>query len=473
MILQSLEIGSEELVPLLSLEVQTDADAVFARQRARQLAELCRMDVQSQTRFATAVSELARNIHQYAGRGKVSFSLDLQSRPQRVIAEFFDQGPGIGDVNAILDGVYSSPTGMGVGLSGARRLMDGFEIASSRGAGTQIRVRKNLPLSVRLERSHVHQISFELTKSRPPAPSEEVLRQNHELMLALGKMEAQSEELAELNRELGETNSGVLALYAELDEKASSLQRANEVKTNFLSHMTHEFRTPLTSIISIAQILLDRLDGDLTPEQEKQVSFISESARGLLDLVSDLLDLAKVEAGKVGLRASEIELVQLLGTLRGMFKPIVAQNPDIILRIDDAPEGVRFVSDEGKVGQILRNLVSNALKFTEQGEVHVSVEVQDGTHVQFRVRDTGVGISEKDLPRLFEDFAQVESRVSKKQKGTGLGLPLSRKLARLLGGDLTVESHPGKGSTFSVRLPLTYEVPHEGTLVAPSMKGAQ
>lgn len=460
----SLQQATSGKTPLVSVHIQQDADAVLARQRARVIAEQCRMDTQSQTRFATAVSELARNIHQYAGKGRIHFSIDLESIPQAVLAEFVDEGPGIPHLNDVMDGLYRSASGMGVGLLGAKRLMDDFQIESTPREGTRILIRKNLPASLRMRSEGVAKLANELAARQPVGASEEVLQQNRELLLTLESMATQGEELAQLNRELAETNSGVLALYAELDEKASSLQKANQVKTNFLSHMTHEFRTPLTSIISIAKVLLDRLDGDLSIEQERQVRFINDSASGLLELVNDLLDLAKVEAGRVAIRATELQVHQLLGALRGVFKPIVAQNPDVALMIEESALDLTLISDEGKVSQILRNLVSNAIKFTERGHVSVSARSEE-SEIVFEVEDTGIGISQENIALIFEEFVQVDGSNRKAVRGTGLGLPLSLKLARLLGGGISVVSEPGRGSTFSLRLPLVYQGRDEGVLI--------
>src|SRR5215213_3609557 len=173
-----------------------------------------------------------------------------------------------------------------------------------------------------------------------------------------------------LNVELSETNKGVVALYAELDDRAEQLRQVSDLKSRFLSYMSHEFRTPLGSIRSIARILLDRLDGPLSAEQERQVSFIQTSATELTDMVNDLLDLAKVEAGRITISPAWFEMVDLFAALRGMFKPILTNNA-VTLTLDE-PQGVtRVYTDDKKLSQILRNFISNALKFTQKGEVRV------------------------------------------------------------------------------------------------------
>ena len=181
------------------------------------------------------------------------------------------------------------------------------------------------------------------------------------------QLAAQEAEIVALRKELDETNRGVLALYAELDDKAAELREATELKSRFLSYMSHEFRTPLTSITSITGILLSRLDGPLSSEQLKQVEFIRTSARELTDMVGDLLDLAKVEAGRITISPEWFELVDLLSALRGMFKPIVAST-SISLLFDEPKDDIKLFTDDKKLSQILRNFISNALKFTPKAK---------------------------------------------------------------------------------------------------------
>jgi len=239
-----------------------------------------------------------------------------------------------------------------------------------------------------------------------------------------------------LRAELEETNQGVLALYAELDTQAEQLRQASELKSRFLSYMSHEFRTPLGSILSITRLLSDELDGPLSPEQHKQVRFVSSAASELSEMVDDMLDL--------------------FSALRGMFRPIVEGSPvDLIF---EEPQGLpRFYTDDKKLAQILRNFISNALKFTTQGEVRVSARMETPQQVRFAVTDTGIGIAPQLHDRLFEDFAQVDSPLQKRLRGTGLGLALCKRFAELLGGRVGLQSEPGKGSEFYVIIPFSIE----------------
>jgi signal transduction histidine kinase len=274
---------------------------------------------------------------------------------------------------------------------------------------------------------------------------------------ALAAAQAEAEAL---RAELEETNRGVLALYAELDAQAEQLREATELKSRFLAYMSHEFRTPINSIRSIARLLMDRVDGPLSEEQERQVAFIQQTAGEFAEMVDDLLDLAKVEAGRVEISPAWFEMVDLFSALRGMFKPVLT-NPDLSLVFQE-PAGIpKLYTDDRKLSQILRNFISNALKFTPRGEVRVSARCE-GDQVIFSVADTGIGIAPEFHQAIFEDFSQVQSPLQKRLRGTGLGLALSRRLAEVLGGGVGVESEPGKGSTFRLTIPVRLAGAGEG-----------
>ena len=440
---------------ILTLVIRTERDTVAARQRARQISRLLGFDAQDQTRISTAVSEIARNAFTYAGGGRVEYILEGNTSPQLLIVKIADAGPGVRDLSEILDGRYKSSTGMGLGILGARRLMDQFQIESSPGKGTTIWLKKLLPGRTRVwTQSDINGLVAVLANEGPLDAYQELQHQNQELLAALEENRSRQAELVRLNRELEDTNRGVVALYAELDEKADHLRRADELKTRFLSNMSHEFRSPLNSIIALSGLLLDRSDGDLTPDQEQQVVYVRKAARDLLELVDDLLDLAKVESGKIEAKPVEFRVADLFAALRGMLRPLLLnQSVDLVFEdVEDIPE---LFSDEGKISQILRNFISNALKFTERGEVRVSAGVA-GDEVFFSVADTGIGIASEDQQRIFQDFTQVDNPIQKRVKGTGLGLPLSKKLAELLGGGIRLESEMGRGSKFTVQLPRTF-----------------
>jgi signal transduction histidine kinase len=277
------------------------------------------------------------------------------------------------------------------------------------------------------------------------------MTQTHEDAVAeLARLRVES---ADLRAELEETNQGVLALYAELDVQAEQLREASELKSRFLSYMSHEFRTPLGSILSMTRLLDDELDGPLSGEQHHQVQFISNAARELAEMVDDLLDLAKIEAGRVSISPGWFEMVDLFSALRGMFRPIV-EEADVDLVFEEPVGMPAMYTDDKKVAQILRNFVSNALKFTPKGHVRVSAVCESDKWARFTVSDTGIGIPREAQARLFEDFAQVDSPLQRRVRGTGLGLALCRRFAELLGGTVGMSSEVGVGSTFWVCLPL-------------------
>jgi len=346
---------------------------------------------------------------------------------------------------------------MGVGLLGARRLMDDFQIASRRGEGTTVQLSKTLPRTApAITPAFLRHVADSLAKGGRGDAIEEIGRQNQQILLQMEELRARQEDLERLNQELQDTNRGVVALYAELDERADHLRRADELKSRFLSHMSHEFRTPLNSILALSKLLLARSDGVLSTEQETQVRFIRRAAENLTELVDDLLDLAKVEAGKTVVVPSPFTATSLFGALRGMLRPLLVGDA-VGLVFDDPADVPPLDTDEAKVSQILRNFISNAIKFTERGEVRVWATADPvADTVSLHVQDTGIGIAADDIDVIFQEFGQIAHPLQGRVKGTGLGLPLSKKLAELLGGSVAVQSTPGVGSTFSVTVPRVY-----------------
>jgi signal transduction histidine kinase/CheY-like chemotaxis protein len=440
---------------LFTIDISLESDVVLARQKARALAGALKFEPQDQARIATAVSEIARHTLQYGGGGQAKFSIEKTAAPMLMVT-FRDAGKSGSNLADILNGNQAAHSEMGLGIIGAKRLMDHFHVEPQYGEGTVVVLGKRIPGRAGEITGKDLDLILASVARVSQSPYDELMQQNKELISALQAVRSQQEELAQLNRELDETNRGVVALYAELNDRADFLQRASELKSHFFSNMSHEFKTPLSSITALSQILLDRLDGDLTPEQEKQVMFISRAAADLSDLVNDLLDLAKVDAGRVNIRPAHFQVVSLFAALRGMLRPLVSQNSSVNLVIEE-PVGIPEVySDEAKVSQILRNFISNALKFTEHGEIRVSAKMGHSDTVIFSVADTGIGIALEDQERIFEEWTQIEGKLQKTAKGSGLGLPLSRRFAQLLGGEVYVKSEVGKGSTFFAALPIQF-----------------
>ena len=448
---------------IVTVTLDNEEDVVAARQRARQIAAAIGFDAQDQTRIATAVSEIARNAVSYGKGGHVDFTLDDSTKPQAFEITIRDHGPGIGDLKSVLSGAYQSRTGMGKGIVGTRRLMDKFEIVSNQN-GTVAVLSKFRPRIVPpLSQKDLAAIPRTLASDKM-GTMHELREQNRELLNSLDELASRAAELQELTSELENTNRGVVALHTELEATAQELRKASELKTRFLSNISHEFRTPLNSIMALARLLLDRADGPLSTEQEKQVRYICDAASGLTELVNDLLDIAKVEAGKIDVRPSKFTVFELFGALRGLLRPLrTNENVELIF---DEPSGVPILfTDEAKVTQILRNFISNALKYTQRGTVTVSALFKEPDRIVFAVEDTGIGIAKEFHDRIFEEFEQVPGVHQTVVKGTGLGLPLSRRLAELLYGWVGVDSEAGKGSTFVLDIPARWTATGPGPVL--------
>jgi signal transduction histidine kinase len=237
----------------------------------------------------------------------------------------------------------------------------------------------------------------------------------------------------------------------ELVAAKEAAEHSDRVKSAFLSTMSHELRTPLNSILGFTDVLLHRLAGPLTDEQARQLRLVREASTKLSTLVEDVLDVSRIEAGQVGLEYGNVDLHELI-TRRTEPLAELARRKGLALRLETAAFGPTIRSDARRVGQILHHLVSNAIKFTDAGEVAIAVRAAAG-RVEISVTDTGVGIPEAALTQLFNPFVQVARPGGRLREGMGLGLAISRNLARALGGDITVHSEPGRGSRFTLSLP--------------------
>lgn len=434
---------------------------MLARTRGRQIAGELGFLPAEQTRIATAVSEIARNAFRYAGSGTVTYAIEENEGRGELVIRVADRGKGIANLDEILAGRYRSMTGMGIGLAGAKRLVDRFEILTSPANGTKVAMWKTLPGKRLPTQEQVNRAISALTKGSPESPFEEMQQQNRELIRALEDVESRQSdlmklngELERLNRELEDTNRAVIVLNSELDDRAENLHKALETRTRILSYMSHEVRTPINAVLQLSELLLNGTIAQPLPDQEKPLSLIRTSAEELSQIVDDLLDLGRAQAGKLVVRRESFELSDLFATIRGIFRPIVRAGVSLV--VDEPHDVPTLETDAGKVAQIVRNLVSNALKFTTKGEVRVSAWRTDEGCFEIRVSDTGVGIAPADQEKIFEEYGQVDNPMQRSVKGTGLGLPLARRYAMLLGGRISVESAVGAGTTFRVSLPFAY-----------------
>ncbi|HVY62306.1 MAG TPA: ATP-binding protein, partial [Planctomycetota bacterium] len=262
----------------------------------------------------------------------------------------------------------------------------------------------------------------------------------------------------EMSRELERARAEVLARDAELARGNEALRRADEHKSQFLANMSHELRTPLTSIIGFADLLRREAYGPLTPKQAERVDAVLKNARGLLALVADILDLAKIEAGKLSVSPAPAAPGELAADVADVLRPLAAAK-GLALEVEVAPDLPAVVTDAARARQILTNLGGNAVKFTAAGRVAIAVARagRDEDAVRIEVLDTGPGIAPADLARLFRRFEQLEGSATRRHGGTGLGLHISRRLADLIGAAIEVESEPGRGSRFALVLPRTWK----------------
>ena len=439
--------------------IAVEHDVFAVRQRGRDVAAALGIEGQDQVRVATALSEVGRQLLATLGGAGISFELADAPFPMLAIRARASKS-GEADTAALT-----------AELAPAERLMDHWRVDETPSEFV-VTMGKRLPTSARsMTADDIAATRVHLSKIAPSTPLQELAVQNRNLLATLEEIQAHRDELLRLNAELEETNRGVMALYgqlsdeleatnrgvvalyAELDEKSAQLREASEAKTRFLANVSHELRAPATAIIGLLRLLSDSRSDPLTQEQRHQVSLINGSASDLLSLVNELLDLAKAESGRLDPQWTTVELPDMFDTLRGTMNPLINKSG---LTLDVAePSGIpAFTSDSVLLAQILRNLLTNAIKFTTSGVVRLSAEYRATDDVvELSVSDTGPGIPEDEIERVFEEFYQLSSTAQVAIKGTGLGLPYARRLATLLGGSLTLASTVGEGSVFTVTIP--------------------
>ena len=299
--------------------------------------------------------------------------------------------------------------------------------------------------------------------------NEELEEQSRALRESQARLEAQQAELEQTNAQLEEQTQALerqrddlSRAQVDLVEKADELTRANQYKSEFLANMSHELRTPLNSALILAKLLADNKDGNLTPEQVKYAATIYSSGNDLLVLINDILDLSRIEAGRMELQVEVVDVLSMIESLKRTFQPVAAER-QLSFAAELAPDApASIVSDGLRIQQILRNLLSNALKFTQAGSVNLRFSNAPGQCVSFSVSDSGIGISADQQQIIFEAFRQANGTTNRTYGGTGLGLTISRELARRLGGDVAVESTLDKGSTFTLTVPRVIEAAARG-----------
>nr|WP_233575881.1 HAMP domain-containing protein [Saccharopolyspora rhizosphaerae] len=317
------------------------------------------------------------------------------------------------------------------------------------------------------------------------ARSEQLQQQQDELQRSNTELEEKAALLASRNKDIELKNIEIEQARQELEERARQLAEASAYKSEFLANMSHELRTPLNSVLILAKLLADNMDGNLTPQQVDLARTVHQAGSDLLQLINDVLDLSKVEAGQMHLLPEDVEIGELARSLEAMYRPVAAEK-GLEFKVVVAPSLPPSVhTDRSRLEQIVRNLLSNAVKFTDRGNVELRIrpaqptEVNSGAlrrarqRVVFSVRDTGIGIPADKLSLIFEAFQQVDGTTVRKYGGTGLGLSISRELTTLLGGELQVRSEPGQGSTFSLYLPVEQVAEGAGGSESPETDGAR
>jgi signal transduction histidine kinase len=433
---------------VLTLPLGSQEDVLLIRRRARDLAALLQFTPEDQISLSTAVWEVARLAE---SRGEAELAV-VESPPSVAVRV---------TVSGVPARFVRGEGGEGLDLQALGRLVQHVEAHDSRNGTAVVRLSSEAGADAWVpDFDEVELVLRSLTRHDTGPGGVEIVdelrQQNFELLTALAALRDREAELVRLNSELADTNRAVTALYTELEQQAEDLRLRAEGAGQFLSELTHELRTPLYAVRGMTEAILRDHPDSLSEGLRDDITLIDGAMVEALDLVNDHLDMAKLAAGQTKVRLAEVDVGELFGTLRAIITRL-PKSEAVELRFDDVTGVPRIVTDAFKLSQIMRNFTVNALKFTEQGEVRVSAAAtDDGEAVRFSVSDTGVGLSPEDQSRIFDEFVTLGPERHGRPRGTGLGLPLTRRLAALLGGEVAVESRLGEGSTFSVTLPVRF-----------------
>ncbi|MFC1824764.1 histidine kinase dimerization/phospho-acceptor domain-containing protein, partial [Thermodesulfobacteriota bacterium] len=427
------------------IPIRIETDVVRARNLGTLLAKEIEFDKTTCIRIGTTVSELTRNIIEYTHGGSVKYFIAQGENNVSGMAMLFeDQGPGVEDVDWITSDHFHSKNGLGIGIAGSQKLMDDFDIQSKPESGTIIRAAKWLPEHTpALTSKRISQIQtafLQTIKHGDDSMVDTIIAQNEELNHLLQELQERNREIEAINQELGETNRGVIALNRELEEKAADIAQAkneaelaNKAKANFLANMSHELRTPLNHIMGFTELIVDGKCGDLNETQAEYLNDVLSSSKHLLSLINDILDLSKVDAGKMELDLSDVKLNLILESSLYMVKENAMKHGiELSVEVNGIPETI--AADERKLKQVLYNLLSNASKFTpDGGQIHLRASTADYVMrpgqrhgdpeclriienrivdseladtkpikcVEVSVSDTGVGINPEDQELIF------------------------------------------------------------------------
>jgi len=438
------------------VEIRFEQDVVHARRRARLIAEMLGFERKEQTRISTAVSEIARNAFQYGQGGATEFSVEGAPPAQSLAIVVRDQGPGITNLDAILKGNYTSGTGLGLGIVGSQRLMDQCLVETRVGQGTTVTLRKLLPFGAPpVTPAVLRRVADALSETRIDSPLEEIRAQNQELLTTLDLLRERDEEVTRVNRELNQTNTGVIALYAELERNTQRIQRAehtlrarNEELKDFAHTVAHDLKAPLRGIAGYAQELERRHKAGLGERALFCLGQIVTASTSLDRLIEDLLRYARLDAETPAL--TDVDLRALItATLTERSATIAEQQVEVTL---DIPlETVR--TWERGMAQVIANLLDNALKYSRKASPpRIGIRAEEaGSCWRLVVRDNGVGFDMAHHDRIFGLFTRLAH--AEEFEGTGAGLAIVKKVVEKLGGSIRAESRPGEGAVFRVELP--------------------
>ncbi|KQT75785.1 histidine kinase [Methylobacterium sp. Leaf465] len=501
--------------PLLASQVEHEDDIITVRQRVRRLAERLGFEVQDQTRIATAVSEIARNAYGYAGGGRVEYGLDEESGGQSLVVRVRDQGPGIPHLDDVLQGRYRSTTGLGIGITGSRRLMDRFEIETDPGKGTVVTFAKRLPHgTVSFTGKRLASLAEDVARARTEEPLVALREQNRELLRSLAELAERQEEAERLNRELAETNRGVVALHAELEDQAERLRQAGASLETQVAARTAELAEANERLVAEAAER-ERMEHDLRQSQKLEavgqltggvahdfnnlltiirssVDFLrrpdlpEERRKRYMDAVSDTVDRAAKLTGQLlafarrqSLRPEVFDAGERLRAVADMLDTITGARIRLRVEVPDATARVR--ADVNQFETAVVNAAINARDSMDgvgtltmrvlAGQPMPSIRGHGGSRGPFvavSLTDSGTGIPADVLGRIFEPFFTTKAV----GRGTGLGLSQVFGFAKQSGGDVDVASAVGEGTTFTLYLPEVSDEPAEMPVPGPDAEVA-
>jgi signal transduction histidine kinase len=438
------------------VEIRFEQDVVHARRRARLIAEMLGFDRKDQTRISTAVSEIARNAFQYGHGGATEFSVEGAPPAQSLAIVVRDQGPGIPNLDAILKGNYTSGTGLGLGIVGSQRLMDQCHVETLAGQGTNVTLRKVLPfVAPPVTPAVLRRVSEALSAARIDSPLEEIRAQNQELLATLELLRERDEEVTRVNRELNETNTGVIALYAELERNTQRIQHAeqmlrarNEELKDFAHTVAHDLKAPLRGIAGYAQELERKHKVGLGERAQFCLGQIVTASTSLDRLIEDLLRFARLDAEAPSL--TDVDLPGLIAAILNERSATIAEyQAEVTLHL---PVKTVRTWERGMV-QVIANLFDNALKYSRKTippRIRIRAE-ETGSGWRLTVSDNGIGFDMANHDRIYGLFTRLVR--PDEFEGTGAGLAIAKKIVEKLGGSIRAESHPGQGADFRVELP--------------------